>query len=56
PAQPQALSAAINDLLNQPERARLLGKAARLRVETELTWNRYAARLEQLYTAAIQSS
>lgn len=54
PAQPQALSSAISDLLNQPERARLLGRAARLRVETELTWNRYAERLEQLYLGAIK--
>ncbi|XSG75254.1 glycosyltransferase [Herpetosiphon llansteffanensis] len=54
PAQPQAISAAIIDLLNQPQRAAMLGAAARLRVEHELTWNRYAERLEQLYAAALK--
>jgi glycosyltransferase involved in cell wall biosynthesis len=45
-----ALAQALNRLIADPSLAARLGVAARARVERELTWDRYAARLEHLYT------
>ncbi len=53
PASPAGLSQALLRLLADPALAAALGRAARQRVEAELTWERYAARLEQLYTKEI---
>jgi rhamnosyl/mannosyltransferase len=50
PAQPEALAAAIRDLLNAPERRLEFGRAARLRVETEFRKEVMAERMIALYT------
>ena len=50
PGNIDALAHALQQLLQQPSLAAQLGAQARARVENELTWNRYAARLEHLYT------
>jgi glycosyltransferase involved in cell wall biosynthesis len=47
-----ALAAAIIKLLDQPERAAELGRAARRRVEQELRWSHIAARFEAVYLEA----
>ncbi|HEX6289215.1 MAG TPA: glycosyltransferase family 4 protein [Herpetosiphonaceae bacterium] len=47
-----ALAAAITRLLDQPEFAAELGRAARRRVEQELRWSHIAARFEAVYLEA----
>jgi glycosyltransferase involved in cell wall biosynthesis len=47
-----ALAAAIIKLLDQPELAAELGRAARRRVEQELRWSHIAARFEAVYLEA----
>jgi phosphatidylinositol alpha-1,6-mannosyltransferase len=47
-----ALAAAITKLLDQPEWAAELGRAARRRVERELRWSHIAARFEAVYLEA----
>lgn len=49
PADPDALATAIKRVLADPGLATQLGSAARQRVERELTWQRYAERLDQVY-------
>lgn len=51
PAQPAPLAAAICRLLDDRALASRLGSAARARVERELTWDKYAEKLETLYRA-----
>jgi glycosyltransferase involved in cell wall biosynthesis len=46
---PKALASAILRLLRDPELARRMGEAARLRVQTEFTLERMVQRMEQLY-------
>ncbi|NJN67509.1 MAG: glycosyltransferase family 4 protein [Chloroflexaceae bacterium] len=48
---PAALAGAIARLLDDRALAERLGRAARQRIETELTWDRTAARFEQVYEA-----
>jgi phosphatidylinositol alpha-1,6-mannosyltransferase len=48
-----ALAAAISGLLDQPDRARALGLAARARVERDFSWARVAARFEAIYDDAV---
>ncbi|NTV63893.1 MAG: glycosyltransferase family 4 protein [Oscillochloris sp.] len=52
---PQALAQAILRLLSDRTLAKRLGRAARARVEQELTWERTCARFEQVYQQAIGS-
>jgi glycosyltransferase involved in cell wall biosynthesis len=48
-----ALATAISGLLDQPDRARALGLAARARVERDFSWARVAARFEAIYDDAV---
>jgi glycosyltransferase involved in cell wall biosynthesis len=48
---PAALAAAITRLLEDRALAERLGQAARERIETAFTWDRTAARFEQVYEA-----
>jgi glycosyltransferase involved in cell wall biosynthesis len=49
-----ALGAAIGDLLGDPPQAAALGRAARARVERELTWPQIARRYLEVYREAIE--
>jgi glycosyltransferase involved in cell wall biosynthesis len=49
-----ALGAALGGLLGDPERAAALGRAARARVERELTWPQIARRYLAVYREAIE--
>ena len=49
-----ALREALAALLADPERARALGAAARLRAVAELTWEAVAARYREAYAAGIE--
>lgn len=51
PGRPEPLAKALIALLSDAERRAELGRAARARIDQDLTWDRYAARLEALYTA-----
>ncbi|MBA3469939.1 MAG: glycosyltransferase family 4 protein [Herpetosiphonaceae bacterium] len=51
PAEPAALAAAISRMLSDPGLAAHCAATARQRVERELTWAKYAERLEQVYVA-----
>ena len=44
-----ALTTAMRELLSDGARLRAMGRAARLRAERFLTWDRSAARLESVY-------
>ena len=44
-----ALGAAVLELLDRPEQRQALGRAARVLLEQEYTWDRQAARLVELY-------
>ncbi len=48
-----ALAAALEDLLAHPDRRRAIGAAARRDAETNLGWDRVAARFERLYERAV---
>jgi phosphatidylinositol alpha-1,6-mannosyltransferase len=54
PGNEQALAAGISRLLASPELARQLGRAGRVRVLQELTWNRCAERLQAGFAQARQ--
>lgn len=51
-----ALAEALSILLADNERARRWGRAARRKVERELTWDTVARRYEEAYTMAIEDS
>ena len=50
---PAALSAAILDLLSNPERAREMGERGRRKAEAELTWDVVASRYREGYVSAL---
>ncbi len=50
-----ALTGAMRDLLSDPARLREMGRAARLRAEQVLTWERSAQRLERVYLDLVKS-
>ena len=52
----EALAARIDELLRDPERRRSLGHAARELMRRECTWERYAARLDEIYAQARQGT
>ena len=56
PAQPAALANALADLLQQGERRRQLGRAARARVERELSWDHAIDRLLSSYAAVLATN
>jgi glycosyltransferase involved in cell wall biosynthesis len=49
PDQPEALATALLDVLEQPERARALGAAARVRAERHFSFDRMVGAFEELY-------
>ncbi len=49
PGDPEAIAAAISDLLDHPERARAMGKAARSLMEREYNWERVSSNLLGIY-------
>lgn len=51
---PSALAGALDGLLANPERARRMGQASRLKVEQELNWDAVARRHDQLYRRAVE--
>jgi len=53
PAQPEALAGALRRLLDDPARARAMGRAGRARVEAKFSWASVAERTEQVYADAI---
>src|SRR6184192_1772383 len=53
PAKPEALADAIRRLLEDPARARAMGRVGRLRVEAHFAWSSVAERTEQVYSDAI---
>jgi alpha-maltose-1-phosphate synthase len=53
PGQPAALAAALTSVLQDPERARMMGRAGRARVEERFSWASVAERTERVYADAI---
>src|SRR5438445_4882620 len=53
PAKPEALADAIRRLLEDPARARAMGRAGRLRVEAHFAWSSVAERTREVYADAI---
>jgi len=53
PGRSEPLAAAIRGVLNDPARGRAMGRAGRLRVETQFSWAKVAERTREVYTAAI---
>ena len=49
PADPNALAAAILDLLEHPDRARAFGQAARARIQQQYSFDKMVAQFESLY-------
>jgi glycogen synthase len=54
PARPAELASAIRRLLDDPARARAMGRAGRRRVEDTFSWASVAAQTEGVYAAAIR--
>jgi starch synthase len=54
PSDPNALAAAVNDLVADPERARAMGEQGRSRVEHEFTWTAVAERTAALYASLVR--
>jgi glycosyltransferase involved in cell wall biosynthesis len=50
---PVALAAALGELLADPQRARAMGEAGRLKVQEELNWDAVAMRHDALYRRAV---
>jgi starch synthase len=53
PGKPDALAAALREVLGDPARARALGQAGRRRVEERFSWASVAERTEEVYRDAI---
>jgi alpha-maltose-1-phosphate synthase len=53
PARPDTLAAAIRALLEDPARGRAMGRAGRVRVESQFSWSRVAERTREVYADAI---
>jgi glycogen synthase len=53
PARPDELAAALRRVLENPEQARLMGRAGRRRVEQHFSWTSVAERTEGVYAEAI---
>jgi len=54
PARPDDLARAIRALLDDPSRARAMGKGGRRRVEALFTWDRIAERTAKVYADALE--
>jgi alpha-maltose-1-phosphate synthase len=55
PDDPPALAEALNALVRDPERARAMGRAGRVRAETEFSWSAVAAQTADLYAKVMKS-
>jgi alpha-maltose-1-phosphate synthase len=55
PDDPAALADALNVLLRDPERARAMGQAGRIRAETEFSWTAVAEQTADLYAKVMNS-
>ena len=55
PDDPEALAGALNTLLRDPERARAMGQAGRVRAETEFSWTAVAAQTADLYAKVMRN-
>ena len=55
PDDPSALAEALNALLRDPERARAMGQAGRVRAETEFSWTTVAAQTADLYAKVMKN-
>jgi glycogen synthase len=53
PGRPDELAAALRQVLEDPERARAMGRAGRRRVEEKFSWASVAARTQEIYGEAI---
>jgi glycosyltransferase involved in cell wall biosynthesis len=53
PADPEALATSIRNVLDDPARARAMGRAGRKRVEDRFSWASVAARTQEVYAEAI---
>jgi len=51
-----ALTYVLREMLADPERLRAMGRAARMRAEQLLTWERSALRLEEVYLRRVGES
>ena len=56
PADPDALAAALLDLLDQPERGAAFGKAGRARIEQRYSFERMVMQFESLYMSGSTDS
>ena len=56
PADTEALAAALDVLLRQPEQRRALGDAARDEVVRERSWSRVSQRFEEIYDRVVDGS
>jgi glycosyltransferase involved in cell wall biosynthesis len=56
PRDPDALAAAIRDVLSDPERAEAMGRAARARVEHVFQWRDAAARLIEVFEETLRAA
>ncbi|GAB4559203.1 MAG: glycosyltransferase [Anaerolineae bacterium] len=54
PGDPEALAAAIRELLDAPERREAMGRAARARVEADFSFTAMAQRIESAYQLALE--
>jgi glycogen synthase len=54
PARPDDLAAALKRMLDDPARAKAMGKAGRKRVEDRFSWDAIAARTQEVYAEAIE--
>ncbi|MFN2285799.1 MAG: glycosyltransferase, partial [Anaerolineae bacterium] len=53
PQDPAALAAAIREFVDDPEKRRVMGQAARLRVETEFTQELMTQRVMEVYESLL---
>jgi len=53
PQDPAALAAALRELVDNPEKRRVMGQAGRLRVETEFTQELMTQRVMEVYESLV---
>jgi starch synthase len=55
PGDPEALAAALNELLRDPDRAQAMGQAGRKRAVAEFGWPAIAAQTADLYAELVRT-